>query len=238
MNRVTMAVTVLFLSACANQVGNAEGLPEWKGGKQEEAKFYNLLNQFRSNLKLKPLKSDDRLYLAASKHSDWMMGYHLLTHSGPNIGGTSYTRVIAEGVDTEGVIGEIIAMGNSTARATFKQWLFSPPHLMAMISPEYDHVGVARSDCEYGNDCYWTTDFAQLDTTGESDREFTVEEVTRAAEMVLGPLGDQRTDISLEGTENGGAGMQSAPGATTPSEDNGGYQSPWQRLKKRFWNTP
>ncbi len=178
---------------------------------QEEARFVTTLNAFRLHLNLGTLKRDARLDEAARKHSEWMMNYNVLTHLGPRIGWGSGTRMMAEGVDPSTLMGENVARGSADAQETFRQWLFSPGHLLAMIAPEYDHIGVSRSDCQEEYECFWTSDFAQLNSGLESDREFLVEEVAQAAEKVLGPLGDSRTEISLDDE------------ASPPSR--------WQRLK-------
>lgn len=217
---LSSAIFVLLLG-CSRGDLNASRAPASVDGMSEslskdELDFLRIINLFRVNLSLTPLKVDQRLNDAAEGHSEWMMGKGILTHSGPGFTGTSATRVIAEGIDPNTLIGENIARGNYGAKETFLQWLYSPPHLLGMITPEYDHIGISRSDCDADQPayCFWTTDFAALNPAAETpEREFTVEEVARAAEAVVGPLGEDRENISLNEADG---------------------QSRWQRLKNRI----
>ena len=49
----------------------------------EEANFFSIIVGFRTQLKLSPLLTDDRLMTAASKHAQWMAYKRILTHIGP-----------------------------------------------------------------------------------------------------------------------------------------------------------
>lgn len=201
MNVSKTLLLAVLLSACSGQ--KTGRLPEdLRLGSFSNAQvngLYQTLNAFRRELGLRPLRQDARLSEAARKHSDWMQGIGYLTHVGPAFGGSSFSRAMAEGVPSEARIGENIARGNFSGRETFLQWLYSPSHLGEMIDAEYDHVGIARSDCdeESWSGCFWTMDFGQFEEREESARLITRGEVVRAAEAVLGPLGNERSDITV-----------------------------------------
>jgi uncharacterized protein YkwD len=131
----------------------------------EETAFVVLLNRFRTSLHLHPLVSDDRLVDAARNHAYFMSNYHVLTHYGPKPWWGAAIRMRAAGIPSGFLTGENIARGNFNAKETFIQWFFSEEHLQAMLTDEYDHIGVAREGCESNVDrgsCFWVTDFAQL----------------------------------------------------------------------------
>jgi hypothetical protein len=165
----------------------------------EEAKFVEILNLFRAKLFLQPLQTNEKLFAAAEGHAEWMAHKRILTHAGPSLFGTCGTRIFAEGIDDETLVGENIARGSYDAKSTFIQWFFSSPHLQGMLTPEYTHIGVARRGCEepaLGEksdswSCFWVTDFADLSTekqAGSQDRFYSDQALIQAAEDVVGEL--------------------------------------------------
>ncbi len=163
----------------------------------EERAFLNLINGFRTELKLSQLNTDSRLFDAAEGHAEWMAGKGLLTHSGPGILGSSGKRIYAEGVEQGTLVGENIARGSYSGKDTFIQWFFSPAHLGGMLNSKYTHIGIARRGCseELNNSwyCFWVTDFADLSSVESSlvmgeEASYSDEALIQAAESVVGPL--------------------------------------------------
>ena len=157
----------------------------------------NLINGFRTELKLSQLKTDSRLFDAAEGHADWMAGKGLLTHVGPGLLGTCGKRIYREGVEKGTLVGENIARGSFSGKNTFIQWFFSSEHLGGMLNSKYTHIGIARRGCseELNNAwyCFWVTDFADFSSSENSfmmDEEATYsdEALIHAAESVVGPL--------------------------------------------------
>jgi uncharacterized protein YkwD len=170
----------------------------------EETTFVQIINDFRANLRLQPVASDERLVDAAQNHALWMSYHHLLTHVGPKPWWKSSTRMYAAGIPYGTLVGENIARGSYSAKNTFIQWFFSPEHLEGMMTPEYDHIGVSREGCEPGDaewNCFWVTDFAELTELPNAQAQLLTEpskeQIVEAAEKVIGPLDPKRKDFFL-----------------------------------------
>ncbi len=111
----------------------------------EENQFYQMINQFRSDLHLPTLQIHVFLQRAARKHSDWMASNDQLTHYGPLAGEPPFQRMAEEGYVNYVIAGENVSCGNGDAVKTFKQFAFSPEHLENMMNPHFRHFGVARA---------------------------------------------------------------------------------------------
>lgn len=202
MNVSKVVLVAVLLSGCSPQQRPSPAPDPGNGGytDAQEGEFYRIINRFRGELRLPGLAPDARLNTAARAHSRFMSDLGYLTHVGPTLTGSSYTRAVEAGIDPEAPVGENIARGHRGARETFLQWLGSPGHLRGMIDEDYDHIGIARSACatETEEDCFWTTDFAQLLDREVPARLITPGEIARAAESAIGPLGGDPDEVSLD----------------------------------------
>ena len=181
----------------------------------EEERFLLLINRFRKELNLRPLKIEARLQAAATKHNVWMHETGRFGHYGPERKDTVGTRTQAEGIAPTFLTEEIIATGSFTGKDTFLQWFFSPSHLQSMIDDDLDHVGISRTGCDESRpheeeSCHWTVDFAELedhshDHSAQSQHEIfaktsslSAEDVLAAGEAVVGPLDNRKARFSLQ----------------------------------------
>lgn len=126
----------------------------------EEAQFFVLINQHRANNGLPALQLSDTLNKAAAWKSKDMADYNYFDHHDVPIDRTWDQRVRDCGYTYAVYIGENIAAGNSTAQATFNQWLNSPLHNENMLKTNYTAIGIGRAyNASSTYDWYWTTDF-------------------------------------------------------------------------------
>ena len=156
----------------------------------EENQFYLLINDFRTKLGLPQLQIQVALQSSARKHSDWMAAQDFLTHYGPVNNETPFQRMQAEGYSQYYSAGENIACGNGDAAKTFRQWIFSPDHLVNILNPNFHHMGIARAGngqehCPY----YWTNDFgSQSDPALDPPKITDLSKITGAAESLIGEV--------------------------------------------------
>ncbi|MDM8528064.1 LysM peptidoglycan-binding domain-containing protein [Anaerolineales bacterium HSG24] len=103
------------------------------------------LNVERQANKLRPLKVDDRLSIAAIGHAQDMVVRDFFAHVNPD-GITLRQRLIANGFPATVRAGENIQCNAQPASRTIDvtiQWLMnSPPHRKNMLHRNYNHVGV------------------------------------------------------------------------------------------------
>ena len=201
----------------------------------DEAQFARMINQFRQSLGLPRLDIQPALQSAARKHSDWMAGQDFLTHIGPYTNFTPFQRMQQEGYTQYYFAGENIACGNADAAKTFRQWAFSPGHLLNMLNPHFHEMGIAKAGtgnerCPY----YWTNDFGTYqnpaqDSAGTSD----VAAINQAVAQVSGAI-PSGTSVSLN--ENDPAQTVPIVGqSSTPTDPVSPTPTPapdtvWQRL--------
>ena len=116
-----------------------------------------LVNSARAEAGCRPVRLDDRLSTAATKHSQNMARDDFFGHVGPD-GSTFVSRTEHEGYPDPR--SENIAAGNTTAQATMRQWMDSPGHRRNILdcTAEDMGLGVASSGgSEFGT--YWTQEF-------------------------------------------------------------------------------
>lgn len=106
-----------------------------------------------------PVEMNNELRNAARAHSTDMADNDYFAHASQD-GRSPWERISAAGYRGQGV-GENIAAGNSTAQATFDQWLNSPGHCSNMMNPSANEMGVgfAVGSARYGS--YWTQVFGR-----------------------------------------------------------------------------
>lgn len=125
----------------------------------EEQTFVSLINAYRVQNGLVPLKVSVTLTQASHWMSQDMASHNYLGHTDSQ-GHDPGTRIGDFGYMGETTWGENVAAGNSTAQATFDQWKNSPAHNANMLGSAYRAMGVGRASngsSAYG--WYWTTDF-------------------------------------------------------------------------------
>jgi uncharacterized protein YkwD len=123
---------------------------------QAESEFVKLINQERTERGLGPLLMDDRLTLAARRHTELMIGKHELTHKLVDEQ-VLRDRVALTGIDFE-IAGENVAYDADTPHS-HDAFMHSPGHRANILNPKFNAVGIGvmRS----GNLMWVTEDFAQ-----------------------------------------------------------------------------
>lgn len=109
-------------------------------------RVFELTNRERERRGLQPLKADDALVRAATKHSEWLINTGRLSHTGAG-GSSPRERIIDEGF-VGGWTGENIYMwvgytgGQDLAEVAVRWWMGSPAHRRNILKGEYDRLGV------------------------------------------------------------------------------------------------
>jgi uncharacterized protein YkwD len=100
-----------------------------------------------------PLAVDDRLTIAAQRHSDDMAANDYFSHTSLD-GSTLVDRVRAAGF-TGGTLGENIAAGQRTPQDVMAAWMASAGHRANVLNCDYTVIGVGLNQDGW----YWTQDF-------------------------------------------------------------------------------
>ncbi|MET0343020.1 MAG: CAP domain-containing protein [Polyangiales bacterium] len=125
---------------------------------REEHVLLVLLNALRVEHGLVPLRTTPRLDGVALAHARDMAAHGYFAHDDRQ-GRSGFGRLHEAGYKG-GLLGENIAGGNADARATFAQWMGSPPHLATMLTPGFRALGIGRAQ-QAGSPLgtYWVTVF-------------------------------------------------------------------------------
>lgn len=113
-----------------------------------------LVNQIRRRAGLSRLSRDERLRVAARKHSKDMAMRDFCDHVNPD-GVTPPQRMSAAGYPRPGA--ENVARGQSNAHAVMTAWMNSPPHRANILNPDFATLGVGVTLGLGGP--YWTQNF-------------------------------------------------------------------------------
>jgi hypothetical protein len=132
----------------------------------DEQAFVTLINTYRQQNGLVPLKISDRLQAAAEWMSLDMAQKNYFNHT-DSLGRDPFQRMTAFGYAYSTYKGENIAAGHGTATETFDQWKNSAGHNANMLNGNYRVMGIGRayvagSTYRY----YWTNDFGGYDDSG------------------------------------------------------------------------
>lgn len=124
-----------------------------------------LVNNYRSQAGLKPLRLNSLLTTAAQAHSQDMALNDYFSHTGFN-GSTADERISATGYNYA-AIGENIAAGFATPEGVVAAWMDSPGHRANILHPVLKEMGLGfyflESDTGSNNyRYYWTQNFGQL----------------------------------------------------------------------------
>lgn len=128
-------------------------------GQEFIQRVVDLTNQERAKRGLAPLALDAALNRSAQAHSEDMASHSFFGHTGSN-GSDVGQRIAAAGYGPLYAYGENIAAGQPSAEEAVNAWMNSESHRSNILSPYYQHVGVAyafNQDATYGH--YWTQDF-------------------------------------------------------------------------------
>ncbi|MDT7782635.1 MAG: hypothetical protein QOF58_1054 [Pseudonocardiales bacterium] len=113
-----------------------------------------LVNHVRARAGLPRLRYDDRLRVAARKHSRDMARRDFCEHVNPD-GVTPAQRMSKAGYPNPG--GENVARGQSGPHAVMNAWMASPSHRANILNPDFVTIGVGV-DLSAGGP-YWTQNF-------------------------------------------------------------------------------
>ena len=135
MPRNPIAALLLLLSLSLLLVPNVSS-------QSNEAALFSLLNDFRAQIGVQRVTSNESLRIAAAEQARWMTETGQIAHS--HNGSTNRSRALAAGYGSTWV-AEIIFMSPNTSHITAWQWwLQSPIHYETIIGPYYENAGVAR----------------------------------------------------------------------------------------------
>ncbi len=124
---------------------------------EEEKKFGELINQYRSQNNLPTLRVDSKLQQAARWQSEDMAKYNYFGHLDSQ--GRDYPKRLTDFGYTDLPTNENIAAGVQ-AQAAFELWKSSSGYNAIMLNPNYKAIGIgyvtnSKSTYQY----YWTTTF-------------------------------------------------------------------------------
>jgi hypothetical protein len=102
------------------------------------------INRFRARYRLRPLRLDTRLSLAASRHARFMARTGLLEHILPN-GSNPGSRAMQAGYDWGG-IAENIAEGFEAPSEVVRAWIKSPAHRRHLLDPAMTDAGIGEAN--------------------------------------------------------------------------------------------
>ncbi len=121
---------------------------------KEEKQFGIILNQFRIQKGLNPLKESPELKNSSYDHACWLAQKGLVVHWGPKPWNSSSQRMRWAGYHGHLWL-ENVAGGECKASSVFEQWLNSEAHYQAMISAEVEDYGISIVKGEkFGMDCF------------------------------------------------------------------------------------
>lgn len=168
--RPTPVATAAPTAAPTEEAGARTALDAygWACIDSEEARFLALINGLRADLGLGPLAAGLAMSQAADDHSRDMGDHRYFSHTYANGESWRDVAVAKFGAQLDAFRGENIAWGNETARATYGQWVNSPPHYDNMVNPNYTTIGIGRvygaapSPNLNGQAWTWTTNFSSV----------------------------------------------------------------------------
>jgi uncharacterized protein YkwD len=130
--------------------------PDQSGVSQWENYLLQLINDSRAQAEAKPLAFDAELVNAAGKHSDWMVGQDVFSHTGAD-GSSPSGRMTADGY-TWTAAGENIAYMSGSSAATLDAsdverlhslLMESPGHRENLLNPDFTEVGIGLTEGDF-----------------------------------------------------------------------------------------
>lgn len=115
----------------------------------------DIINQYRIDHKLKPLKLNAELTAAAKMHSRDLARWDRISHYGSD-GSTPWDRVKRSGYKPR-VAAENVGTGQISFEEVMRGWKDSPGHNRNLLMPELEHMGIALvQDPKTEFKSYWT----------------------------------------------------------------------------------
>lgn len=154
-----------------------------------ETEYLELFNRWRKLNQLPTVTIDPSLQSAARWHSEWMAMAGRLSHSQ-----TRYRvpindapgRIRIKGF-TGPIVAENIACGNDDPKLTFLQWVFSFDHLLALMNPSFEFIGIAKEESPYSSCApYWAQTFGGKKIVPESIIGDRLPDLYKIARQVVG----------------------------------------------------
>jgi len=105
-----------------------------------------------------PVRWNDKLGLAAQRHTRRMADANTLSHQLP--GEASPGRRIQNAGYDWTAWGENVGAGQPTAYAVVRAWMHSPGHRANILNCSFEHLGVGYAKSGNGTS-YWTQDFGR-----------------------------------------------------------------------------
>ena len=101
----------------------------------------DLINKYRAQNGLKPLKLNAELSAAAKSHSSDLAKWDRISHFGSD-GSNPWDRVKRSGYNAR-LAAENVGTGQTTIEEVFKGWRESPGHNKNLLLAEAEHMGIA-----------------------------------------------------------------------------------------------
>lgn len=142
--RCARALTALLIAAAFTAPLLAEVPPRTNDPITVE-NVLELINAWRDHYGLDPLEEDKRLSLAAEDRIIDMEERLYWGHNHPTEGGSPFVWLRKRGYISRAA-GENLSAGYETAWMMVLGWMNSPGHRDNILSPEFEHIGVAWID--------------------------------------------------------------------------------------------
>ncbi|MCK4658790.1 MAG: CAP domain-containing protein [Phycisphaerae bacterium] len=121
--------------------------------------LFRLINMERTLADLDPLTWDDDLTGVAQGYACRMIEGEFFGHTDPAAKSGPGLRLTTAGYSYK-VMGENLAMGQTTAAEVLADWLASPSHRDNIMSSEWTHIGLGVRGDE-SDTLYWVIEFAE-----------------------------------------------------------------------------
>jgi uncharacterized protein YkwD len=128
---------------------------DYSSTKLDAEKARDLINAYRRQQRLKPLKLDIELTSAAKAHSKDLARWDRISHYGSD-GSNPSDRVKRSGYDAR-LAAENVGTGQSTFDEVLKAWQASPGHNKNLLLRDAEHMGIALvQDSKTEFKTFWT----------------------------------------------------------------------------------
>lgn len=122
----------------------------------EEAEVFRLVNEYRAQYGIAPVKWDQNAYKAAKIRCDEITTNFSHKRNGGQRFYTVYSEIIQDRLYN---YGENIASGQSTAQDVLNSWMNSELHRKNILDPDFDNLAVAFGIYNDSYKYYWVQEF-------------------------------------------------------------------------------
>lgn len=122
----------------------------------EEAEVFRLVNEYRAQYGIAPVKWDQNAYKAAKIRCDEITTNFSHKRNGGQRFYTVYSEIMQERLYN---YGENIASGQSTAQDVLNSWMNSKLHRKNILDPDFDNLAVAFGIYNDSYKYYWVQEF-------------------------------------------------------------------------------